>query len=107
MSIRKSEMSADPTSSVNDAVLSNRSSWALVKKECDRLEANLSAKRLTLDQFFRYLQTLDPSAKDQLTKMSHAVRDVLNARESMDSFFSKLAEAAPAPVKRFRRLNRA
>lgn len=80
----------------------------MVKAECDRLEQNLAEKHLTLDQLFRYLQTLDPSAKDRLEKMSDAIKDVFVLREKVDSYFTALAQSYPAssPV-RFRRLNRA
>ena len=86
----------------------NRVSWALVKSECDRLEKSLSEKRITLDQLFGYLQSLDPAAKDRLGRMSNSIKEVLLAREKMDSYFAALAQSNPAssPV-RFRRLNRA
>jgi hypothetical protein len=85
----------------------NRASWAIVKAECDRLERNLAEKQLTIDQLFRYLQTIDPSAKEGLEKMSNAIKDVFLIREKMDSYFAALAQTSPAstPV-RFRRLNR-
>lgn len=98
----------DPNSvDVSELDRLNRASWAMVKAECDRLEQNLAEKRLTLDQLFRYLQTLDPSAQDRLEKMSGAIKGVFLLREKMDSYFNALAQSSPAsgPV-RFRRLNR-
>lgn len=86
----------------------NRASWAKVKAECDRLEQNLAAKQLTIDQFFGYLHTLDPSAKDRLEKMSDAIKDVFLLREKTDSYFTALAQSSPSSASvRFRRLNRA
>lgn len=86
----------------------NRSTWAMVKSECDRLERSLAEKRITLDQLFGYLQSLDPGAKDRLGKMSESIKEVFLAREKMDFYFTALAQGTPAssPV-RFRRLNRA
>lgn len=87
-------------------VEANRSSWRLVKAECDRLESQLAEKRITLDQFFSYLQQLDSSAKDQLAIMSEAIKDIFSRREQMDNYFSALTHGAPSTPARFRRLNR-
>jgi hypothetical protein len=93
--------------SFEDMVESNRSSWRVVKAECDRLESQLAEKRITLDQFFDYLQHLDPSAKNELSRMSEAIKDIFARRVQMDSFFSSLSQGTPSTPVRFRRLNRA
>lgn len=86
----------------------NRASWAMVRQECERLEKNLAEKRITLDELFVCLQHIDPASKEQLGRISTAVKEIFSLRQSMDDYFQGLAASSPAsaPV-RFRRLNRA
>ena len=105
-------MTATDTSSENAVDLSeidrlNRTSWAMVKSECDRLERMLTEKNITLDQFFKYLESIDPSSSDRLAMMSDTIKEIFHRREKMNAYFESLAHSSPAsaPV-RFRRLNR-
>lgn len=86
----------------------NRTSWATVKTECDRLERLLNEKNITLDQFFKYLATIDSASSDRLAMMSDTIKEIFARREKMNTYFESLAHSSPAsaPV-RFRRLNRA
>jgi hypothetical protein len=86
----------------------NRTSWAMVRQECERLEKSLAEKRITIDQLILGLQRIDPAAKEQLDRISHAVKEVFSLRQSMDEYFQGLASSLPAsaPI-RFRRMNRA
>jgi len=85
----------------------NRTSWAMVKSECDRLERMLNEKNITLDQFFKYLSTIDPASSDRLAMMSDTIKEIFERREKMNAYFESLAHSSPAsaPI-RFRRLNR-
>lgn len=85
----------------------NKTSWAMVKSECDRLERMLREKNITLDQFFKYLESIDPASSDRLVMMSDTIKEIFVHREKMNSYFESLAHSSPAssPV-RFRRLNR-
>lgn len=85
----------------------NRTSWAMVKSECDRLERMLTDKNITLDQFFKYLESIDPSSSDRLAMMSDTIKEIFARRAKMNAYFESLASSSPAsaPI-RFRRLNR-
>ena len=86
---------------------SNKASWARFSAECDRLQAQLAARNLTIDDLGALLLKLDPSAAAEVTQITRSLRDTLTMREQGREYFQSLAaEATPLMPSRLRRLNR-
>ncbi len=86
---------------------SNKASWARFSAECDRLQAFLSARNLTIDDLGKMLLKLDPTATAQVTQITNSLRDTFSMREKTREYFqASSADAAPLVPSRLRRLNR-
>ena len=86
---------------------SNKASWMRFSAECDRLQALLSSRNLSIDDLGVLLLKLDPNAMAQVGQITSSLRETLTMREKGREYFqAALAEAGPLMPSRLRRLNR-
>ena len=86
---------------------SNKASWARFSAECDRLQAQLAARNLTIDDLGALLLKLDPEASAEITQITRSLRETLSMRDQGREYFQAVAsEAPPLMPSRLRRLNR-
>ena len=87
---------------------SNKASWARFSNECDKLQAFLSSRNLSIDDLGALLLKIDPAAGTQISEITRSLRETLTFREQSREYFKNLAaDSAPIAPSRFRLLNRA
>ena len=87
---------------------SNKASWMRFSAECDRLQALLADRNLSIDDLGALLLKLDPTATAQVGQITASLRETLASREKGREYFQAVsADSAPLMPSRLRRLNRA
>lgn len=86
---------------------SNKASWDRFSAECDRLQALLASRNLSIEDLGALLLKLDPNASSQVSQITRSLRETLTMRDQGREYFKALAaEMAPPMPSRLRRLNR-
>jgi hypothetical protein len=87
---------------------SNKVSWARFSNECDKLQAFLSSRNLSIDDLGALLLKIEPAAGAQISEITRSLRETLTFREQSREYFKNLAaDSIQLAPSRFRRLNRA
>jgi hypothetical protein len=86
---------------------SNKTSWSRFSNECDKLQAFLSSRDLSIDELGVLLNQLEPAAGAQITEIILSLRETLTFREQSREYFKNLnSDSLPVAPSRLRRLNR-